>query len=171
MAYSDEQKLVLQALGEVLNLKVIEVLREKMSMIYGGGFETSMGQHPYGHYSVALSLPTGPENVDKVIAAAFAEINKMKKDGPSAADLEKVKLNWITRQQKSMRENNYWMSQLMGSVTQGRDPAQILRFEQRVRAITPQAVKEAAQRYLNMDNYVQVVLYPEQKKVALNNSK
>ena len=169
-AYSDEQKLTLQALGEVLNLKVIEVLREKMSMIYGGGFETAMGQHPYGHYSVALNLPTGPENVDKVIAAAFAEIGKMKTQGPTAADLEKVKLNWITRQQKAMRENNYWMSQLMGSVTQGRDPTQILRFEQRVRAITPQAVKQAAQRYLNTDNYVQVVLYPEQKKVAANSS-
>ncbi|MCC7599013.1 insulinase family protein [Janthinobacterium sp. FW305-129] len=166
-AYSDEQKLTLQALGEVLNLKVIEVLREKMSMIYGGGFETSMGQHPYGHYSVALNLPTGPENVDKVIAAAFAEINRMKADGPSAADLEKVKLNWITRQQKSLRENRYWMSQLMGSVTQGRDPAHILRYEQRVRALTPQAVKLAAQRYLNMDNYVQVVLYPERKNVAV----
>jgi zinc protease len=165
-AYSDEQKLTLQALGEVLNLKVIEVLREKMSMIYGGGFETSMGQHPYGHYSVALNLPTGPENVDKVIAAAFAEINKMKADGPSAADLDKVKLNWITRQQKSLRENRYWMSQLMGSVTQGRDPAHILRYEQRVRAITPQAVKLAAQRYLDMHNYVQVVLYPERKNVA-----
>jgi len=63
-----------------------------------------MGQHPYGHYSVALNLPTGPENVDKVIAAAFAEINKMKMEGPSLADLEKVKLNWITRQQKSLRE-------------------------------------------------------------------
>ncbi|MCC7642541.1 MULTISPECIES: pitrilysin family protein [unclassified Janthinobacterium] len=167
VAYSDEQKLTLQALGEVLNLKVIEVLREKMSMIYGGGFETSMGQHPYGHYSVALNLPTGPENVDKVIAAAFAEINKMKTDGPSAADLEKVKLNWITRQQKSLRENRYWMSQLMGSVTQGRDPAHILRYEQRVRAITPQAVKLAAQRYLDMHNYVQVVMYPERKNVAV----
>ncbi|MCC7682272.1 pitrilysin family protein [Janthinobacterium sp. FW305-128] len=166
VAYSDEQKLTLQALGEVLNLKVIEVLREKMSMIYGGGFETSMGQHPYGHYSVALNLPTGPENVDKVIAAAFAEINKMKADGPSVADLEKVKLNWITRQQKSLRENNYWMNQLMGSVTQGRDPAHILKYEQRVRAITPQAVKLAAQRYLDMHNYVQVVLYPERKNVA-----
>ncbi|MDN2709286.1 insulinase family protein [Janthinobacterium sp. SUN118] len=166
VAYSDEQKLTLQALGEVLNLKVIEVLREKMGMIYGGGFETTMGQHPYGHYSVALSLPTGPENVDKVIAAAFAEISKMKTDGPSASDLEKVKLNWITRQQKSLRENRYWMNQLMGSVTQGRDPAQILRFEQRVRAITPQAVRQAAQRYLDMRNYVQVVLYPERKNIA-----
>jgi len=167
VAYSDEQKLTLQALGEVLNLRVIEVLREKMSMIYGGGFETSMGQHPYGHYSVALNLPTGPENVDKVIAAAFAEINRMKAEGPSVGDLEKVKLNWITRQQKSLRENNYWMKQLMGSVTQGRDPAQILRYEQRVRAITPQAVKQAAQRYLDMHNYVQVVLYPERKNVAV----
>jgi len=160
--YSDEQKMVLQALGEVLNLKVIEVLREKMSMIYGGGFETAMGKHPYGHYTVGLSLPTGPENVDKVIAAAFAEIDKMKTQGPSAADLEKVKLNWITRQKKSMRENSYWMSQMMGSVTQERDPTQILRFEQRVRAITPQAIRQAAQRYLDMNNYVQVVLYPEQ---------
>ncbi|KAB8045327.1 M16 family metallopeptidase [Janthinobacterium aquaticum] len=168
--YSDEQKMVLQALGEVLNLRVIDVLREKMSMIYGGGFETAMGKHPYGHYTVGLSLPTGPENVDKVIAAAFAEIKRMKTDGPSAADLEKVKLNWITRQKKAMRENSYWMSQLMGSVTQERDPTQILRYEQRVRAITPQAVKQAAQRYLDLNNYVQVVLYPEQKNVTASNS-
>ena len=115
---------------------------------------------------MALTLPTAPENVDKVIAAAFAEINKIKTDGPTAADLDKVKLNWITRHQKSMQENNYWMSQLVGSVTQGRDPAQILQFEQRVNAITPQAVKLAAQRYLDMNNYVQVVLYPEAKKLS-----
>ena len=42
-----------------------------------------------------------------VVAAVFAEIALMKEQGPLAADLAKVKQNWIQVHRRSLRENGY----------------------------------------------------------------
>ena len=162
-AYSREAALHLRALVDVMNIRITDILREKLTLIYGGGLSGALERIPYGHYSIGASLPTGPANVDKVIAAVFAEIALMKEHGPSAADLDKVRQNWIQVHRRSLRENNYWLNHLQNSVTQETDPALILTSEQRIAAVTAQQVQEAARRYFDLDNYVQVVLYPEKK--------
>jgi zinc protease len=164
--YNTRDAMTLSALIEVLNIKLIEQLREKMGLIYGGGLSGSLQPRPYGNYTITANLPTGPENVDKVIAAAFAEIQKIKDDGPLPADLAKVKQNWNLNYQKGLRNNGYWAQWLYTSLLNGRDPADILTVEQRLAAITPDDIRQAARRYFNMDNYVQVVLYPETAKTA-----
>jgi zinc protease len=160
-AFSQPALLRFHALLEVMNIRITEVLREKLSLIYGGGMSGGLNRIPYQNYTIGVSLPTGPSNVDKVIAATFAEIERIKEQGPSAADLDKVKQNWIQVHRNSMRENGYWLSHLQSSLLQGTDPASILDYEQRVAAVTLDEVKEAARRYFKLDNYVQVVLYPE----------
>jgi zinc protease len=166
--YSEDEQMKLQALIEVLNIKLVEVLREKMGLIYGGGMSAILNKLPYGNYSISVSLPTGPESVGKVIAATFAEIEKMKQAGPLAGDLEKVKQSWSKNYRKALRENDYWLGRLQTSVMQGSDPALILTFEKRTNAITAEDLKQTARRYFNMDNYVQVVLYPEKPQAASN---
>jgi zinc protease len=159
--FSVAEELRLSALMEVMNLRVFEVLRQQLGLIYGGGMQGSMTPVPYGHYTITATLPTGPQSVDKVLAATFAEIDKIKRDGPAAADLDKVRQNWNQTYRKLLRENGYWLATLQSSLTDGTDPHEILDFEKRVAAITPADLKAAAARYFNTDNYVQVVLYPE----------
>jgi zinc protease len=162
-AYSREAALHLRALVDVMNIRITDILREKLTLIYGGGMGGSLERVPYGHYTIGASLPTGPANVDKVIAAVFAEIALMKEQGPPAADLDKVKQNWIQVHRRSLRENAYWLSHLQNSVTQDTDPDLILTSEQRIAAVTAKDVQEAARRYFDLQNYVQVVLYPAKK--------
>ncbi|MES2299320.1 MAG: insulinase family protein [Pseudomonadota bacterium] len=161
--YSEAEQLRFHAMLEVLNIKITEVLREKLTLIYGGGLHGSVSKIPYGNYSIGLSLPCGPENVDKVIAAAFAEIDKVKRDGPEQGDLDKVKKNWVQSHDKAMRENGYWLGRLQGALIDGSDPASILHYAKDVEAISAADLKEAARRYFDMNNYVQVVLSPEAK--------
>jgi zinc protease len=155
------EELRLSALTEVMNIRIIDVLREKLGLIYGGGMETSMTRIPYSHYTVGVTLPTGPENVDKVLAATFAEIERMRTQGPDQADLDKVKTNWLQTYRKSLQENGYWLAALQTSLTEGTDPATILTFDKEVERLSVADLKAAAQRYLKPDNYVQVVLNPE----------
>ncbi len=159
--YSEGEQMRLSAPLEVMNIRIIEVLREKMALIYGGGMSGAIGKVPKPHYRIAVNLPTGPDKVDKVIAATFAEIERMKTQGPAAADLNKVKESWLQEHRKSLRENAYWMGRLQTSLLQGTDPATVLAYEAQVKALTPEDLKKAARRYFNMQNYVQVVLYPE----------
>ncbi|GAB3467325.1 insulinase family protein [Massilia terrae] len=161
----DEMRL--SALMEVMNLRVFDVLRQQMGLIYGGGMQGSMTPIPYGHYSIAATLPTGPQNVDKVLAATFVEIDKIKRDGPDPADLDKVKLNWTQTYRKSLRENSFWLGGLQSALTEGTDPHVLVDFEKYIAGITPEDVKAAAQRYFNTENYVQVVLYPEKKDAGV----
>jgi zinc protease len=159
--FSQAQQLRLQALVEVMNIRIIDVLREKMTLIYGGGMSGAMTRIPYGHYSIGVTLPTGPENVDRVIAATFAEIERMKARGPDDGELDKVKRNWLQGYRKALRENGFWIGQLQSALTEGSDPALILSFEKQVDAISAEEVQAAARRYFNTGNYVQVVLNPE----------
>lgn len=159
--YSQQEQVKLQAMLEVLNIKLTEVLREQMGLIYGGGSQGTLSKLPYGNYAITLSLPCGPENVEKVIAAAFAEIRKLQGQGPEAGDLEKVKQNWNTNHRRSMRENGYWLNYFQGAYLNGIAPETILQYGERVDAVKAADVKAAAARYFDFENYVQVVLYPE----------
>lgn len=161
--YSEEEQLRLNALVEVVNLRIIDVLREKLTLIYGGSMRGGLSRTPYTHYQLGLSLPCAPENVDKVIAAALGEIQKIQDAGVEASDLAKVKQNWLTAHRKNLRENGYWLGRLQTAALYATDPATILNYEKQVAAITSADLQAAAQRYLKRDNYVQVVLYPEQK--------
>ena len=161
--YSDEEQLRLNALVEVLNIKIIDVLREKLTLIYGGGMRGNLVRTPYAHYQLTLSLPCAPENVDKVIAAAWGEIHKIQDAGVDPADWAKVKQNWLTNHRKNLRENSFWASRLQSAALYGTDPATLLDYEKQLAAITPEDLQAAAKRYLQRDNYVQVVQYPELK--------
>ncbi|MDH4091346.1 MAG: insulinase family protein [Cyclobacteriaceae bacterium] len=159
--YSKAEQLKLQALTEVLNIKIIETLREDLSGIYGGGMYGSLDKYPYNHFSVGVSLPCGPENVDKLIAAALGEIDKIKASGPLVEDLNKVKETWKQQYEVNLKENSFWARQLLQSVELGSNPDEVLSYEKQIAALTPKDVKDAAIKYLTMKNYVQIVLNPE----------
>lgn len=159
--YSDEERLKIQALVEVMNLRITETLREELSGIYGGGMNGSLNRYPYGNYSLGLSLPCGPENVDVLIPAAIAEIEKIKTNGPLETDLNKVKETWKKQYQVNVKTNRYWMRNLISCFESGTDPIRILTYEKRVDALSAKDVQEAAKKYLDMKNCVQFVLNPE----------
>jgi len=164
--FSESEQMHMQAMLEILNIKLIEVLREKMSLIYGGSAGGGLSRHPYGNYTISVSLPTAPDNVDKVLDATFAEIRKLQQQGPEAGDLAKVKENWTNNQRRLIRENSYWIGALQSAYINGIDPAIILKHAERVAALKPADVQAAARRYFDFNNYVQVVLYPETKTEA-----
>lgn len=161
--YSEAEQLKVQALTEVINIKLIESLREELSGIYGGGMFGNLNKNPYNYYSLGISLPCGPENVDKLIKATLAEIDKIKANGPSAEDLNKVKETWKQQYQVNIKDNAFWARQLLLSVELAAPAGEVLSYEKRIAALTANDVKDAANKYLDMKNYVQIVLNPEKQ--------
>lgn len=159
--FSLEEQFKIQALVEVMNIRIIETLREEMSGIYGGGMYGALNKYPYSSYSFGVTLPCGPENVDELIAATLGEIEKIKKEGPSEADLNKVKETWKQQYLVNMKDNGFWARHLIQSEELNTDPSRILTYEKRVDALTPKDVQAMAKKYLEKDNYAQFVLNPE----------
>ncbi|HEX8785769.1 MAG TPA: insulinase family protein, partial [Telluria sp.] len=86
---------------------------------------------------------------------------RIKTQGPDQADLDKFKKTWHQGHQRALRENGYWVAGLEGAVMDGTDPARLLTITDEVDALSVADVQKAAQRYFDMNNYVEVVLKPE----------
>jgi zinc protease len=160
-AFLPEEQLKLQALLDLVEIKMTETLREKLSGVYSSQIGGSLNKNPYPNYSINLSIPCGPENVDKLIAAAFAEIQKIKDAGPTPEDLKKVKETFTKKQQENLKENSYWLNALQRSAELGTNPSSILTVEKRINEVTAKELQERARKYFQMNNYFQAVLYPE----------
>jgi zinc protease len=165
--WSQAETLRMAALMEVMNLRIIDVLREKLGLIYTGSMGGGVYHVPYQYYSITAQLPTGPDKVDPAVAALFAEIERMKKEGPSQADLDKYKRNWHVSHARALRENGYWMGNIVSAQMDGTDPARLLTIGDEVDALSVADIQKTAQRYFNLDNYVQVVLNPETPAPAI----
>ena len=159
--YSNEESLKLTALTDLLNIKIIEQLRENMSGIYGGGMRGALMNRPYNQYSVSLSFPCGPENVDKLTNAAFEIIKNIQDHGADQKDLDKVKETLKKKNEDAMKENDHWLDDLSKAWIERTDPKWILDYSKQVDALTLSDIQNAAKKYLNMQNYVKAVLYPE----------
>jgi zinc protease len=159
--YAEQEKIKIQALAELLNIKINETLREELAGMYSGGMYGTMNKYPYGNYSIGITIPCGPENVDKLIAATLSEIDKIKTAGPKGEDLNKVKETWKQQYLVSIKDNNFWARQLLQSVEQGTDPGGILNYTKKIEAIKTTDLQDAAKKYLDPNKVVQVVLNPE----------
>ena len=163
--YSREESMALKALIDVLNIKIIEKLREELGGMYSGGLGGAITKRPYVHYTVSANIPTGPESVDKLTNALFGIIKDAQQNGVDQKDLDKVKETWKKHYQTQLQENNFWLNSLSQAFIDQNDPENILDYEQKVDALTVADLQKAAQKFLPMNNYVKAVLYPENAEV------
>lgn len=161
--YSKEENMRFNALIEIMNLRFTDVLREKLRLIYNGGMSGAIERIPYQNYRLSIGLPCQPDHVEQVIAATFSEINKMKDAGPTEEELNKVKANWHKTNNIALSTNEHWLNRLQDATLYHTNAADLLTIDKRIDAVTAAEVQEAAKRYLDTENYVQVVLYPEKR--------
>jgi zinc protease len=163
--YNRDNRLQLAALIEVLNIKIIEKLREDMSGMYGGGLNGTIVMRPWPHYTIRGTIPCGPENVDKLSAALLQIIKDAQEKGIEQKDLDKVKETWRKQYHVNLQSNDYWLQGLSNAFINNDNPENILDYEQKINSITVEDLQRAAKKFLSPDNMVKSVMYPENSTV------
>jgi len=163
--YNREERMALKALLEVLNIKIIEKLREEIGGMYSGGMGGDIKKRPYTHYDIYAYVPCGPENVEKLTEALFALIKDAQEGKIDQKDLDKVKETWKKKYNEQLKENNYWLNVLSQAFIDEYNPEGVLNYEARVNELTIQDLQKAAKKFLDMNNYIRAVLYPENANV------
>ncbi len=161
--YSEALDLKADAIGEVLNIRINEELREKIQGIYGGGISAQLEKLPYSRYAFVLQLPCGPEKVDTLLHAANNEIQNLVKNGPSKENLEKVKQQWKEKYKVDVKENGTWLSELQNFYFPGNNPAYFINYNKYVDALTEKDIQDAAKLFFSSGNVVTGILRPEGK--------
>ncbi|MFC0516652.1 M16 family metallopeptidase [Mucilaginibacter angelicae] len=161
--YNEANNIQVDALEEVLNIKLIERLREQESGVYAPGVRASYRKIPGARYTFTISFGCAPENVDKLINATMEEIGKIKQSGALPADIQKFVAEEARSTQQQLKQNVFWAGYLASSAQNGENPDQILGHVNSLEQITPQSTKDAANKYLSGKNLIKLILMPEKK--------
>lgn len=159
--YSEDEVLKANALTAVLNIRIIEELREKVQGIYGGGIYGGLAKVPYSCFAFVAQLPCGPEKADTLTQALQNEITKIRKNGIEESYLSKVKKQWLETHKESIKNNGVWAGNIIGSKVEGQNIDRFINYEKYVAKLTTADIKKAANTYLNGSNLLIATLMPE----------
>ena len=156
-----EERFAMEAMANVLELRLREELREELGGTYSVGVSGSISRVPKQEYTVRISFGSSPERADSLVRAVFAQIDTLRSTGPRATDLAKFKETAVRTRETSLRQNGWWLGQIVASRTEGDAMADRLALDPQLARITPEVIRAAARRYLDPKRYVRVTLLPE----------
>ncbi|HRD17716.1 MAG TPA: insulinase family protein, partial [Candidatus Marinimicrobia bacterium] len=123
---------------------------------------SSSKQYPYPEFRLTIQFGCDPERVTELTSVIFQEIENLKSEPLGDEDLAKIRQIDLRSYETNLKENRFWLDNLHFYYFNNENPMAILHYPQLVEALTKEMVQNAARRYLPLDNYVEVVLYPEQ---------
>ena len=148
MPFNADDNFMLSQVNAVLNNKVIDTIREKMSAIYGGGIGGSLQKYPREEYLVRSYLPCSPDNIEKVNTAMLNLIESTKRPGGiTEYDWKQAREPQLEQNKVSLKQNDYWLNALQNAFLNGTDPERILTKEARLKAIKPEQLTETARKF------------------------
>jgi zinc protease len=159
--YSKENNLLLNALQEILQFRLIERLREAEAGVYAPNVQLSKAKSPVGSYSFTVNFGCAAANVEKLISATLQEISKLRDQGIAAADLEKFKAEQIRQNELLRRNNSFWLNYLATQYSEHEDPKAFLSLDAEIQKLDTGTLQDAAKRFLNGDNFIRFVLLPQ----------
>jgi zinc protease len=159
--YDPKEAFFINALSQLLDIKLIESLRESEGGVYTVRSSGRLSQMPYDSYSFRISFPCGPDNVNKLIELAVAEVEKIKNGEIAEEDLNKIKEEQRRELEVDLKNNRYWMSYLYSAYLLDKDPNNIYKKEKLIDKLKAKDLVKIANKYLSGENYIEMILFPE----------
>jgi len=153
----------LQAATSVVEMRLRDILREKLGGTYSVGVGASNTAPIPGYGVTSVQFGSAPENVESLTSAVMVELDRLRREGPSAADVQAVKEQEKNGLQEAMRQNGYWLNSLQAMHLLGRDARRIAQRMERADSLTQENIHAALRKYFPVERHTIVTLAPESR--------
>ncbi len=161
MPYSLENKVKIDAVGQILSMIYLKTIREDESAAYScgayGGFNLSSHQ-PIAQ--LQAYCPMNPDKKDIAIRLMHEGIANMAKT-VDADQLQKVKEYMLKQIDVDAKTNSYWVSTISDFKEYGLD--MYTDYKKTVEALTTDSVRDFLKQLLKSGQHVEVIMLPESK--------
>jgi zinc protease len=162
--YNPQTRFDFRALTELFQIKLNETLREQLGGTYSPSVGGACSRVPQQRYTIEVQFNSSPENVEKLSKSVFALIDTLKNQPPSAADVTKVRESFLRSREVDVKQNAYWLGNIMAREQSGEDVAGLLGpYDEMIKNLSAASIQNAAKKYFDTSNYARFVLLPESK--------
>jgi zinc protease len=165
-AWTREAEFGLEAMSEVLDMRLREKVREEQSGTYGIWVFSTTQKYPDNEYSVYIGFGCDPDRVEELTEVVFQEIDWIREGNIDESYIQKTKKLLLGDLEKAQKENAYWLNSIAAALRRGLDLSTIAQREKLIQELNAGDIGEAARRALIPEQYIRVVLYPQQEQEA-----
>ena len=162
MNYSLKNSILMRAMGDILQLRYTESLREEEGGTYGARTRGSLTRRPTQEATISVRFDCNPELAEKLIGIVHKEIENLKNGEIQQADLDKTLTNYLKEREESKNYNGYEMRLLKNSVLEGYNMNDPKNYESIIKAITLKDVEDIAKKLIKDSKSYEIVFKPKQ---------
>ena len=163
--YDDAHLLALRTMTMLLQGRLFDTIRQQLGGTYSIEVEPLAQKSPRPEFSVRISWTCDPARTATLVQRVFDEIAFVKRTPLSVDQVNRIRTALRRDFDQNSQNNGYLLNQIVRRYEDG-DPAgvgNVFNLPDQIAALTGPAIQQAAQTYLNTDNYVRVTLMPETK--------
>src|SRR6185437_13880783 len=140
--YEPQTRFDIGALVALFQIKLNETLREQLGGTYSPSVGGGCSREPHEEYAIEVQFNSAPDNVEKLTKSVFALIDSIKTTPPTQADVDKVKEEFLRAQEVNLKQNSYWLGNIIGREQAGEDPAGLVGpYEAMIKGLTPAQIQ------------------------------
>ncbi|WP_038529816.1 M16 family metallopeptidase [Formosa agariphila] len=162
MPYSTAHAIYTNALGDILQLRVTESVRESEGGAYSPRANASLSREPKSQLNVSFRFDCNPELADKLVDIVTAELQNIADGNVREDDLNKTRTNFLKERLQSKDKNSYDMRLLTSFYRYDLNLNDPKNFEDIVNKMSIKDIQDMAREVLNEGKSYQVVFKPKQ---------
>ncbi|HEX7486027.1 MAG TPA: insulinase family protein [Vicinamibacterales bacterium] len=159
--FDSPHEVALDALGIVLEGRLRRSLREALRGTYGVGVEASASKIPEPRYSITVQFGCDPDRTEELVTTLFREVERLKAQGPTEAEVADVRQALMVAFQTDMAENSRLVAKIIERYELSQDVMEFFDLPGEYQKLNTITIQDAARRYLDAGNHVRVTLFPE----------
>ncbi|MCF7568274.1 insulinase family protein [Sabulilitoribacter arenilitoris] len=161
MEYSLKNMYLMRTLGDILQLRYTESLREQEGGTYGASSRGSLSKEPKEQARLSVSFDCNPDLAEKLISIVHNEMEAIKNGTIQQKDLDKTLANYLKEREESQNYNGYEMSLLMNYVLEGYNMNDPKNFEDIIKSITATDIQRVMGTLLKDAESYEIVFKPK----------
>ncbi len=161
MKYTLKNVYLMRALGDILQLRYTESLREQEGGTYGASSRGALSKKPKQEASLSVSFDCNPDLAEKLISIVHKEMETIKNGTVQQSDLDKTLTNYLKEREEIQNYNGYEMSLLKNYVLEGYNMNDPKNFEDIIKSVKTKDIQDVAKRLLNNSKSYEIVFKPK----------
>ncbi len=161
--WNQKNRYVFSSMLSALRIKLREAMREDKGGVYGVRLGGNTSKVPIERYTITVSFNAEPERAEELISTATEVIKKYQEEVFDDEVLQKVRETQVQGTIKNLKENNYWVRQLLSAYQLGNDPTNISleKLKEKQQYLTSEELLKSSQQYFDWSNHFKIVMSPD----------
>ena len=160
MRYTLRNRLIMQLIGDILDIRYFESMRENEGGTYGVSVRGSLSKKPVEYASLQMRYDTDPEMYEKLQKIVYSEVDSFIVEGPKEVDFNKAVLNLKNKFTENQKENNWQLNAMVAYYNDHEDLAKD--YLSTLESITRDELRDTLKWLREQNNRIEVVMKPQE---------